>query len=132
MTPSDAMRRIEALLAHVWMVRAFLKHSDDVVDDEPVQGIQRTLYDYQLAVGGAWKQQDAVTYLKLARKKFAKLRDASAEFTRLQPEVSTHTNFQMAASSLATAVAEIGDILDRTAVDPPHGATDDLSEDFAP
>jgi hypothetical protein len=132
MTPSDAMRRIESLLAHVWMVRAFLKHSDDVVGDEQVQAIQRTLYDYQLAVGAAWKQQDAETYLKLARKKFSKLREASAEFTRLQPEVSTHTNFQMAASSLATAVTEIGQILDKIAADHPHGATDDLSEDFAP
>src|SRR5690349_14022250 len=113
MTPQDAMHRIDALLAHVWMVRAFLKHSDDVVDDEQVQGIQRTLYDYQLAVGAAWKQQDADTYLKLARKKFAKLREANLEFTRLQPEVSTHTNFQMAASSLATAVREIGEILDK-------------------
>jgi hypothetical protein len=131
MTPQDAMHRIDALLAHVWMVRAFLKHSDDVVDDEQVQGIQRTLYDYQLAVGAAWKQQDADTYLKLARKKFAKLREANLEFTRLQPEVSTHTNFQMAASSLATAVREIGEILDKLTSEP-HGTTDDLSEDFAP
>jgi hypothetical protein len=131
-SPQDAMRRIDALLAHVWMVRAFLKHSDDVVDDEEVQGIQRTLYDYQLAVGAAWKEQDADAYLKLARKKYAKLRQASAEFTRLQPEVSSHTNFQMAAASLATAVTEIGEILDRVAAAHPHTATGDFSDDLAP
>jgi hypothetical protein len=132
MTAHDAMRRIDALLAHVWMVRQFLKHSDDAVDDEEVQAIQRTLYDYQLAVGAAWKEQNADAYLKLARKKFAKLQAASAEFTRLQPEVSSHTNFQMAAASLATAVGEIGEILDRTAVAHPHTATDDLSDELAP
>jgi len=132
MTPHNAMRRIDALLAHVWMVRQFLKHSDDAVDDEEAQAIQRTLYDYQLAVGAAWKEQDVEAYLKLARKKFAKLRDASAEFTRIQPEVSSHTNFQMAAASLATAVAEIGEILESIATAHPHTATDDLSDDLLP
>jgi hypothetical protein len=126
------MRRIDALLAHVWMVRQFLKHSDDAVDDEEAQAIQRTLYDYQLAVGAAWKEQDTDAYLKLARKKFSKLRQASAEFTRIQPEVSSHTNFQMATASLATAVAEIGEILDRVAADHPHTPTGDFPDDLAP
>jgi hypothetical protein len=132
MKPDAAMRRIDSLLAHVWMVRQFLKHSDDVVDDDQVQAVQRTLYDYQLAVGAAWKDQNAESYLKMARKKFAKLRQASAEFTRIQPEVSAHTNFQMAAASLATAVAEIGEILDKIAKAHPHTATGDFSEDLAP
>ena len=108
MPPDDAMRQIETQLAHVWMVRAFLKHSDEAVDDDELQQVQRTLYDYQLAVGAAWKAQDAAEYLKLAGKKLAKLRQAADDFARLQPEVSTHTNFQMAAASLSAAVAEIG------------------------
>jgi hypothetical protein len=132
MTRDAAMRRIDALLAHVWMVRQFLKHSDDVVDDDQVQTIQRTLYDYQLAVGAAWKEQNADDYLKMARKKFSKLREASAEFTRIQPEVSAHTNFQMAAASLATAVAEIAEILDKIAAAHPHTATGDFSEELGP
>ena len=132
MSPDDAMRRIDALLAHVWMVRAFLKHSDDVVDDDEVQGIQRALYDYQLAVGESWKNQDAAAYLALARKKFAKLRAASAEFTRLQPEVSSHTNFQMAAASLATAVGEIGRILEQIGHDRAQTATGDFSDELSP
>ncbi len=112
MTPDEAMRRIETELAHVWMVRAFLKHSDEAQDDTELQEIHRALYDYQLAVGAAWKSQDAAVYLKQARKKLAKLRNASDEFSRIGPEVSTHTNFQMAAASLTAAVAEIGKILD--------------------
>lgn len=112
MTPDEAMRRIETELSHVWMVRAFLKHTDEAIEDEDLQEIQRTLYDYQLAVGAAWKNQDAAEYLKLARKKYTKLKNASEDFARIQPEVSTHTNFQMAATSLAAAVTEIGKLLD--------------------
>lgn len=106
------MRRIDSLLSHVWMVRAFLKHNEDAAADEEVQQVQRTLYDYHLAVGAAWRKQDAAEYLKAAAKKFARLRQASEDFCRLQPEVSAHTNFQMAAASLAAAVAQIGQALD--------------------
>jgi hypothetical protein len=108
----QAMCRIDTLLAHVWMVRAFVKHSDEVEDDEELAGVQRALYDYQLAVGGAWRDQNAAEYLKLAGKKFVKLRAAAETFARIQPEVSTHTNFQMAVASLTAAVKEIGQILD--------------------
>ncbi len=112
MSADEAMHQIETQLSHVWMVRAFLKHSDEAQEDEELQEVHRVLYDYQLAVGAAWKERNAAEYLKQARKKLAKLRAASAEFVRIQPEVSTHTNFQMAAASLTAAVAEIEGILD--------------------
>lgn len=111
MSPADAMRRIDTLLAHVWMVRTFLKHSPEAEDDEELREIVRVLYDYNLAVGPAWKEQNADEYLKLATKKFSKLRQAAADFAAIQPEVSAHTNFQMAAASLAAAVTEIGQVL---------------------
>lgn len=111
MSPDDAMRRIDALLSHVWMVRAFLKHSDEAADDEELQEIHRELYDYMLALGGAWKDQDAAAYLKQAHKKYRKLTAAADTFGQIQPEVSSHTNFQMAAQSLAVAVREIGEVL---------------------
>jgi hypothetical protein len=113
LTPDQAMQRIDTLLSHVWMVRAFVKHSDEAADDEELADIHRTLYDYHLAVGAAWREQNAADYLRLAGKKFAKLREASETFARIQPEVSTHTNFQMAVASLSAAVGEIGAILDR-------------------
>lgn len=112
MKPDEAMRRIDALLAHVWMVRAFLKHSDEAADDEELAEVHRALYDYHLAVGAAWRDSDAAEYLKLAGKKFSKLRAAAETFARIQPEVSAHTNFQMAVASLNSAVAEIGQILE--------------------
>lgn len=112
MTADEAMRRIDALLAHVWMVRTFVKHSEEAEEDEELYNIIRTLYDYCLALGPAWNAGDAGEYLKLAHKKFAKLRQATADFADLQPQVSAHTNFKMAVVSLQTAVEEIGRILD--------------------
>lgn len=112
LSPDERMRRIDAQLTHVWMVRTFLKHAEESEDDDAVMDVVRELYDYCLALGPAWKAQDAAEYLKLAGKKLARLRRASEEFARLQPEVSAHTNFQMAAASLQTAVAEVARLLD--------------------
>ena len=114
MTPQQAMQRIDTLLTHVWMVRTFIKHSEEVEDDPELSEIQRTLYDYMLALGSAWKLQDAEAYLKQAHKKFSKLRRATQEFAEIQPEVSTHMNFKMAVTSLQTALQEIQSVLEDT------------------
>lgn len=111
MDPAERMQRIDALLAHVWMVRAFLKHSEEAQDDDELAEVHRELYDYMLALGGPLKEQDAAAYLKLATKKLAKLKQATALLERIQPEVSAHTNFQMAVASLKTAVQEITELL---------------------
>ncbi len=111
-SPADLMRLIDTQLAHVWMVRAFLKHSDEAAEDDELAEVHRELYDYMLALGGPLKEGNADEYLKLVRKKFAKLRRATESFIRIQPEVSQHTNFIMAAASLAAAVEEVGRLLD--------------------
>lgn len=106
----DLMRRvcaIDAELTHVWMVRTFLKHTDEAEDDEDLRGIVRDLYDYILAVGSISDVSDPVVYLKLAKKKLARLRRATELYEQIQPEVSGHTNFVMAARSLRLAVDEI-------------------------
>ena len=115
MTPNETMRRVDTLLTHVWMVRTFLKHSEEAEEDDELCRIHRTLYDYMLALGPTWKAQDADGYLKQAAKKYPKLRRAADDFAALQPEVSTHTNFEMAAASLTAAVAEIGQLLGKVA-----------------
>ena len=114
MTPYEAMRRIDTLLSHVWMVRAFLKHSDEAADDEELCEVHRALYDYMLALGEPLKANDPAAYLKQAQKKYAKLKQAVELFAQIQPDVSSHTNFQMAAQSLTAAVIEVGDVLDQT------------------
>lgn len=101
------MQHVDALLSHVWMVRTFIKHSEELEDDPELSDVQRTLYDFMLALGTAWKAQDAEAYLRQAKKKLSKLRQATNDFEELQPEVSTHMNFQMAVRSLKQAVEEI-------------------------
>ena len=113
MSPDDAMRRIDGLLSHVWMVRTFLKHADEAEDPE-IQEIYRELYDFVLALGKPWEDKDAAAYLKQAGKKYAKLWAATEKFAEIHAEVSAHTNFQMAARSLLLAVGEIGEILEAT------------------
>jgi cob(I)alamin adenosyltransferase len=113
-SPADLMRLVDTQLAHVWMVRAFLKHSDEAAEDDELAEVHRELYDYMLALGGPLKEGDADEYLKLARKKFSKLRRATEQFVRIQPQISQHTNFIMAAASLTAAVAEVGRLLEAT------------------
>jgi hypothetical protein len=111
MSPADLMQAIDAQLAHVWMVRAFVKHSDEAADDEELAAVHRELYDYMLALGGPLKEGNAEEYLKLASKKFGKLKKATELFERIQPEVSQHTNFLMAVASLRVAVFEVERLL---------------------
>lgn len=113
MSPDETMHRIDVLLSHVWMVRTFIKHCEESEDDEELQDVHRGLYDYMLALGGPLRRDDAEAYLKQARKKFSKLRKTQELFSQIQAEVSTHTNFQMAAQSLRSAVHDIGQILDQ-------------------
>jgi cob(I)alamin adenosyltransferase len=111
MSAHDLMQAIDTQLAHVWMVRAFIKHSDEAAEDEELAEVHRELYDYMLALGGPLKEGNTEEYLKLASKKFSKLKKATELFERIQPEVSQHTNFFMAAASLTAAVGEVQRLL---------------------
>ena len=110
---SDQQRvhAIDTQVAHVWMVRTFLKHADESEEDEDLRDIVRDLYDFILAVGPADEAEDPAVYLKMAKKKLSKLRKATELYEEIQPEVSGHTNFVMAARSLRTAVNEIASII---------------------
>ncbi len=104
---------IDEQLSHVWMVRTFLKHSDEAVDDEELRNIVRDLYDYILALAPAKQADDEEGYLKMAKKKLGKLRAAQTLFVEIQPEVSNHTNFEMAAKSVTLAVDQIERLLQK-------------------
>ena len=98
---------IDTEIAHVWMVRTFLKHADESEDDEDLRAVVRDLYDFILAVGPLNEVEDPAVYLKMAKKKMSRLRRATELYEEIQPEVSGHTNFVMAARSLRTAVDRI-------------------------
>src|SRR5262245_66668337 len=64
MTAEDAMERINTILTHAWMVRAFLKHADEVQGDEELLEVHRMIYDYIAAVEPSYQRQDAAEYLR--------------------------------------------------------------------
>ncbi|WP_235908927.1 amidohydrolase [Roseiconus nitratireducens] len=93
-------------VTHLWMVRTFLKHADESEDDEELRGVVRDIYDFILAVGPLEESDDS-QYLKMAKKKLSRLRKATELYEEIQPEVSGHTNFVMAARSLRLALNAI-------------------------
>ena len=108
---AELMRQIDIQLSHVWMVRTFLKHSDEAEDDDELALVHRRLYDFSLALGSHLSADDAEGYLRQANKKWRRLREANELFQEIQPEISNHTNFKMAAASLNKAVTDIGKLL---------------------
>lgn len=107
----EAMRRIDTLLSHVWMVRTFLKHSEEAEEDDELAEVHRELYDFMLALGPTLNAGDATGYFKMFRKKWSRFTKAAKTFAEIQPQISTHTNFQMAARSLAAAIVDIEAVL---------------------
>ncbi|MCS7471180.1 amidohydrolase [Stieleria sp. ICT_E10.1] len=113
-SPTESRDRVEAIdhqVAHLWMVRTFLKHADEAEDDEELRSVVRDIYDFILAVGPIDDVQEDAVYLKMAKKKLSKLRKATELYEEIQPEVSGHTNFVMAAKSLRLALDAITKIV---------------------
>jgi hypothetical protein len=111
MTAEQAMDRINLLLAHAWMVRNFLKHADEVQEDEEMLEVHRMIFDYSRAVEPSFQRRDVKEYLQRARGKLSKLRKAADFFSREYRRVSSHTNFEMAAMSLQGVVTQIDEVL---------------------
>ena len=111
MTPEEAVKRLEVVLAHAWMVRTFLKHADEVQDDPDMLDVPRTLFDSIRATEPAAQRGDAREYLRRLRGKLPKLRRVAEFFAAEHGRVSDHTNFQMASLSLTGCVRQIEEIL---------------------
>ncbi len=109
--PWDRVRAIDEQVAHIWMVRTFLKHCDEADDDDDLRDIVRDLYDFILALGPVDESCDPARYLKQTKKKLSKLRKATEFYAEIQPEVSGHTNFAMAAKSLRIATTRIAELV---------------------
>lgn len=111
MTPEQAMERLNTILAHAWMVRAFLKHADEIQDHEEMLEVHRTIFDAIRAVEPSYQRKDAREFLRRLGGKLPKLRCAAEFFAAEYKNVSDHTNFQMAALSLSGCVEAINTIL---------------------
>jgi len=112
MSDAEKVAELDEVLSHVWMVRTFLKHSEEAEEDDELREVHRTLYDYMLALGGPLAEGDHAKYLKQAKKKLKKLKNATELFLEIQPEISSHTNFQMAAASLKRAVGQVATLIE--------------------
>jgi hypothetical protein len=111
MSPEEAMENLNTVLAHAWMVRAFLKHAEEIQDDEELLEVPRMIFDYTRAVEPSYQRRDAREYLRRAEGKLPKLRRVAELFAREHQRISNHTNFQMAALSLNGCVRRIEEIL---------------------
>jgi hypothetical protein len=96
-------------------VRTFLKHADEIQDDEELLDVPRTLFDCIRAVEPAYQRKDHKDYLRRIKGKLPKLRRVAELFEREHRRASDHTNFQMAALSLRGCVRELEDILRQVA-----------------
>ena len=110
MTPTEAIELLQYVLAHLWMIRNFLKHAEEVQDDEEMLDVHRLLYDSIRAVEPAHQRGDTAEYLRRLRGKLAKLKRAAEFFAVEYKRVSSHTNFEMAALSLTGAVRRMDEI----------------------
>jgi hypothetical protein len=111
MTADEAVPRLREVLAHAWMVRTFLKHADEIQDDEALLEVPRTVFDYVRATEPAWQRGDVKDFLHRIRGKLPRLRRVAELLAREYPRVSDHTNFQMASQSLTACVRQIEEIL---------------------
>jgi hypothetical protein len=110
MSPAEAVERLNVLLAHLWMVRTYLKHADEVMADEQLAEIPRLLYDSIRAVEPAFLAGDHATYLRRLKGKLSKLQRGAELFAREFKRVSAHTNFEMASISFSGAVRQMEEI----------------------
>jgi hypothetical protein len=111
MTPTEAVERLSYILAHLWMVRNFLKHADEIQEDAEMLDVHRLLYDSIRAVEPAFQRGDTTEYLRRLKGKLGKLRRAAEMFAREYKRISQHTNFEMASLSMTGAVRQMEQVL---------------------
>jgi len=110
-SPEEAMERLNVIMAHAWMVRNFLKHADEVQEDEEMLEVHRMIFDFIRAAEPSYQRKDAKEYLHRVRSKLPKLRRVAEYFAADWRRVSAHTNFEMAAASLTGCVKQIEETL---------------------
>ena len=111
--PAEAVAELEPLLAHLWMVRTFLKHAEEIQDSLEMLEIPRTLFDVIRATEPAMQAGDYSRYIHKLRGKMGRLREARDYLSAQYSVYSDHTNYQMAARSLEAATKAIEGVLAR-------------------
>src|SRR5262245_31713198 len=120
MTPDEAADRLNSVLAHLWMIRTFLKHAEEIQEDAELMEVPRTLFDSIRAAEPARERGDIPEFLHRLRGKLPKIRRVAELFAREHKRVSDHTNYQMAAASLNGCVRRMEEILAAVRQPPPN------------
>lgn len=108
------VQRSQKVMAHAWMIRTFVKHSDEVEDFPDLNEMARTIFDAFRAV--ETQVDDPVSYFRTVRKKIGKLRSAAEQFGRDAWHASTHTNFQQAVISAKFIGEQLQELVDQAEV----------------
>lgn len=111
LSKTQAVERSQIILSHAWMVRTFVKHSEEVEDFPELSHIVRAVFDACRALETRVDDPDA--YLKMLRKKISKLRKATDQFAIDAPEASLHTNFEQAVISMKACTKELEELLEQ-------------------
>jgi len=111
----EIVDRCEEVMAHAWMVRTFVKHSEET-EDYPeltgLMGIVRGVFDMTRAL--ETRIDEPASYLHMLRKKIGRLKRAAADFERDAAQVSIHTNWVTAVRSLNLCVRDLESLLTRS------------------
>jgi len=109
LNPPEIAAEIDKLFAHLWMVRTFVKHAPEVEDFPELMHVVRAIFDASRAV--ETHRQDPADYIRMVKKKRAKLKTAADQFRKDAPLASDHTNFKMAVRSLDAALEALDRLL---------------------
>lgn len=119
-SPRTSLERVQLCqqqLAHAWMVRTFVKHSDEAEEFPELTELPRMVFDVCRALEHLTDQPDE--YLRILRKKLRKLRAAVEQFAHDAPLASTHTNFEQAIVSIRAATVALEELARVESVPPP-------------
>jgi hypothetical protein len=109
---AQLVKRAQQVMAHAWMVRTFIKHSEEVEEFPELMGIVRGVFDTACAL--ETRIDDPAGYFKMLAKKIGKVRKAAEQFAIDAPQASAHTNFQQAVISMNACVAELEQLLQQS------------------
>ncbi|QDT66357.1 amidohydrolase [Calycomorphotria hydatis] len=110
-TPAELIAESQYVMAHAWMVRTFLKHSEESEEFPELLEMARAIFDLCRAL--ETRLDDQTAYFRMLRKKLGKFRKAAEKFRVDAPEVSTHMNFEQAVISVDGCVIALEQILEQ-------------------
>ena len=109
------------MLAHAWVLRAFLRRCEEVETQYPeLLQVARAIFDVARAAESRREAAGDGEFLRVLGKKLHRLKRAAELFDQLAPEISVHTNLAMAHLSFDTLLADLEEIVRTEQPAPPE------------